>query len=490
LHHYRQARRILVLIDDTTDDNSRDIVLAAGREVRPYSILELDGHSEPGGSNTKGIRNNVWKESRGLVDWVITQDPDEFLHFPEYPGDIASGLNAMQNKGYQAIKLTAYNMFCTDEEWEKIDPTKPIHEQLTRGKRIRNIFSRTTYDKINVFNPNIINETKFHVGAHFWSPDPADIKIAPAINIAKMLHLKHTGPKRELNRRIKYRNRILPTSLVEMGIGGAYIKTDEEHANEISTIYSAPDIVDLTVPSKPSVLCVITHKNRYDALAQCLQSIDRQTIKPDLVAIYDDSIPKENISTSLSCPVAIIYTSGIGAHEGHQISNTSGYDLVWRLHDDCIAEPDVLEKLLSRMTPEVGAVSGIVCDPDKPGKIHKDVRIESLATFDTGHIQLDPDSGVYDDVDFLHTSFLYRANIVNYKDTNISPIGYHEDTIFTHRLKRAGYKLVIDTAIKTKHILYPTGGRKLGSVEWRTSAHEWDYAEFLKIMREEWNLKV
>ena len=250
-------------------------------------------------------------------------------------------------------------------------------------------------------------------------------------------------------------------------------------------------------PENRRVLCAIPTRNRYDALMQCLQAVAFQKIPPDKVTIYDDTPAKDRVDLR-EHPIGryvfpllnkhgidweVVFTPGRGQHIAHQMANNSGYDLVWRLDDDCVAEPDVLERLLGLMADDVGAVAGAVYE------IRKIVKggTSTLANFFTnGNVQWDPDHGTFTDVDFLYSSFLYRAGIVDYKHT-MSPAAFHEETIFTHRLKRAGWKLIADTSIHTHHFKSPHGGTRASDLEW---AYAWDHAEFMQILEHEWGIKL
>ncbi len=241
------------------------------------------------------------------------------------------------------------------------------------------------------------------------------------------------------------------------------------------------------------VLCSIPTRGRYDALMQCLQSVAFQTTPPDKVIVYDDGEHadlREHPVGRYVFPLLhkrgidweVVWTPGRGQHVAHQMANQAGYDFVWRLDDDCVAEPDVLERLLALMTDDVGAVAGAVYEMHRPvlGGTNK---IDDF--FFGANVQWAPDHGTFD-VDHLYCSFLYRAGLVDYKHT-MSPAAFHEETIFTHRLKRAGWKLIADTSIHTHHFKSPHGGTRASDLQW---AYAWDQAEFLRVMEQEFGIKL
>src|SRR5208337_3746490 len=223
------------------------------------------------------------------------------------------------------------------------------------------------------------------------------------------------------------------------------------------------------------ILCAIPTKDRYDALMLCLTAVAFQTRKPDKVVIYDDGERLDirqhpqgrHILPMLDAKGIkweVIFTPRQGQHIGHQIANTSGYDYVWRLDDDNVPEPDVLERLMAHMTPDVGAVAGAVYEA-QPARQPKGGVSKLENFFDGGNCQWAPNQGLFKDVDFLYSSFVYRAGIVNYK-AKMSPVAFLEESIFTHRLKLAGWKLIVDTSIHTYHLKSSHGGCRSADYKW------------------------
>lgn len=241
------------------------------------------------------------------------------------------------------------------------------------------------------------------------------------------------------------------------------------------------------------VLCAIPTRNRYDFLMHALQAVAFQTVRPDKVLIFDDgdrSDLREHPVGRYMLPLLnkrgieweVAFTPGKGQHIGHQLANKAGYDFVWRLDDDSVPEPDVLERLLAHMADDVGAVGGAVYEMARKIAGGKSL-IEHF--FDSGNVQWSPDQGMHE-VDFLYSSFVYRAGIVDYKH-RMSPAAFHEETIFTHRLKRAGYRLIADTSIHTHHFKAPSGGTRDSDLEW---AYAWDHNEFMRVMEHEFGVKL
>ena len=247
------------------------------------------------------------------------------------------------------------------------------------------------------------------------------------------------------------------------------------------------------VEKKPyTVLCSIPTKDRYDILPLCVMAVANQTKKPDKLIIYDDGehkdlrehpIYRHLFITLDSVGIAweVKFLDGKGQHHAHQMANNAGFDLVWRLDDDTIPEPDVLAKLLDRIQYDIGAVGGAVIMPgqEQEGGTNK---IEDI--YHLPNVQWKVGHGVVE-VDHLYSSFLYRAGIVPYC-TDLSPVAHREETIFSHELKMAGWKLIVDTSIRTWHYRQDSGGIRSHDQKF---FYEHDEKIFTKKMGE-WGYKL
>jgi hypothetical protein len=89
------------------------------------------------------------------------------------------------------------------------------------------------------------------------------------------------------------------------------------------------------------------------------------------------------------------------------------------------------------------------------------------------------------EADHLHSTFLYRAGIVDY-NLDLSPVAHREETLFTHELKRKGYRLLIDQTAVTHHLKQSSTGIRSHNSEW---FYKHDEKLFLKKL-EEWGYKL
>ena len=220
------------------------------------------------------------------------------------------------------------------------------------------------------------------------------------------------------------------------------------------------------------ILCSISTRGRYDTtLAMSIQSVIQQTKKIDKLMIYDDNEEKDRIDLrgkqhfaylfkmmdEMGIEWGVIFGQRKGQHYNHQLANKEGYKYVWRVDDDVIAEPNVLEVLYKNMRPDVGAVGGSILTPP----LWKD---DGTSSSKINELHKQNKQWFYikktEEVDHLHCSFLYRAGIEDY-ELGLSRVAHREETLFTYGLKKKGYKILIAPCISW-HLRNSSGGIRDG----------------------------
>lgn len=221
------------------------------------------------------------------------------------------------------------------------------------------------------------------------------------------------------------------------------------------------------------ILCSISTKGRYDTtLPMAIQSVLTQTVLPNKLVLFDDNDePKDlrelqhyqylfRMMDEKGLPWEVVFGPKKGQHHNHQRANTMGYEWVWRLDDDTVAESNVLETLLSYTSPQIGAVGGSVLTPPFMKGLQSTGKIEDI---EEQSIQWDYISHVKE-VDHLHCSFLYRAGIQDY-NLALSRAAFREETLFTFGLKQRGYKILIVPNANTWHLKNQSGGVRTNTKE-------------------------
>ena len=222
------------------------------------------------------------------------------------------------------------------------------------------------------------------------------------------------------------------------------------------------------------IIVEVSTKGRYDnTLPLCLTSIALQTYKPHKVVIYDDNDnPRDlRLEETYQHIFKLFDSKGIGwevkfgqkkgQHFNHEHAQTLG-ELVWRIDDDEIAEHNCLEELVKELKEGVGAVAGLVMQP--PASPLPPYASNKIKELDKSNIQWFEWSGEPIEVEHLYSSFLYRTGIAHY-NLSLSPKAHREETMFSHSIHKAGFKLVVTPNAKTWHFRSSGGIRSDDKVE-------------------------
>lgn len=211
-------------------------------------------------------------------------------------------------------------------------------------------------------------------------------------------------------------------------------------------------------------------KNRYDKLVLTLLALAYQTHQEMHIIIIDDSDSPVDLRTlpAYQCAFEMFNAHGItfqleygqkrGQHISHQrIQEMAQTDWIWRIDDDEIPEANVLSILLGDaiVNMNVGAVGGLVLHPN-PAEIPEGAT-SSISDPNQNIQWFRHRSNQTFDVDHLHSTFLYRRGHEKFNPF-LSPAAHREETLFTHGLKRQGFRLLVDSAAVTWHFKDAHGG--------------------------------
>jgi glycosyltransferase involved in cell wall biosynthesis len=249
----------------------------------------------------------------------------------------------------------------------------------------------------------------------------------------------------------------------------------------------------------PTITATISTKNRYHTtLPLAISSIIHQTLPPTEFILFDDNdnpvdLRQDEVYQYL---FALLDTKNIkwrvvfGKKEGqvknHQLAlELATGDLIWRLDDDNLPEPNVLETLVSNFDDTVGAVAGLVitppCTPLPPKLTGK---IEDI--FSGDNIQWHTFQGKQE-VDHLYSSFLFRKKAAIEAGgycMELSKVGHREESLISYEMKRKGWKLIVDPKAITWHL------RAKGGIRSETDVKLWEHDEAIfRRKMEEWKVK-
>lgn len=240
----------------------------------------------------------------------------------------------------------------------------------------------------------------------------------------------------------------------------------------------------------------IPTKDRYEILANCLQSIIFQTYPPFEIIIVDDTENAPNLQEKFplydyliktlvenGIEFRVIFGQKSGPQFSHQIiqDNAKG-DWIFRIDDDCVAEPDVLLKLVSVANVDnVGAVAPLVLLPFSQPFTSGRNMIKHIETPNVQWLKKVnyTDARQFESQDHLYSCFLYKKGLTNY-ELGLSKMGFREETLFSYKIMKAGYQLRINPHAVVHHFKSSTGG--IRDYEKDRVMHEHDEGVFRSLM--------
>lgn len=201
VNYYKQFGRVIVY-DNFSDDNTREICEVLGAEVRLFGkagVLSDQAYLD--------VKNNVWKGSE--ADYVIICDDDEIL----YHEDLAYLLKQERLWGTTIFRTQGYSMF--SEEMPK-DSFLEIQTGIKDNK----------YSKSVIFNPQEVKEIGYVYGCHESKPRG---RIQESKETLFLLHYNAIGGvQRMIDRHVLYEERRLKSPInVRWGLGKEYGNSPE-----------------------------------------------------------------------------------------------------------------------------------------------------------------------------------------------------------------------------------------------------------------------
>ena len=147
INHYKKFCDKIVIYDNMSTDNTKQIALDSGCEVVSW---EAPG----GGLNDQcylDIKSNCYKKDRLDYDWVMTVDADELYSHKDGVEGLLSCLDTYKRTGVTLPKVRGYNMVGVDED--NLDISK-----INKGA------IDISYSKRCIFNPSL--DMKWDFGCH------------------------------------------------------------------------------------------------------------------------------------------------------------------------------------------------------------------------------------------------------------------------------------------------------------------------------------
>jgi len=183
LRHYAKFCEKIYIYDNESTDKTREIALNHPKT----EVLEYSSDNRFNDWSNICVKNNAWKTSIDIADWVIVVDCDELVWHP----DIHAYLEKKKAENVTVISPQWWNMVGTDLPGEENEI--PIGQPHPFGKPV-------------LFDPNSVLEINYGVGAHSCNPKGYIQQIID--NEIKTLHYKHHSIEYVLARYATYRARM------------------------------------------------------------------------------------------------------------------------------------------------------------------------------------------------------------------------------------------------------------------------------------------
>lgn len=201
IQHYQKFCSRIVIYDNFSTDDTRDIAVRMGCEVRLFGIKGVLSDKE-----YLKVKNHCWKESK--ADWVIVCDSDEILWHPNISEALKEDCTIMTTYGW--------NVYSEDV------PREMFHE-ITSG------YYDGNYSKSIIFNPKALKEINYGYGCHVANPK-GDVRFSK--EVLTIFHYRNIGGYERLSKRHQmYRERLSEHNR-QIGLGIHYMYPETQRKQE------------------------------------------------------------------------------------------------------------------------------------------------------------------------------------------------------------------------------------------------------------------
>lgn len=208
------ATHVFVYLMKSSDDGSREYLEQFKDFVEICEIDDSDGFND---SRNQELKNNVWKKSRGIADFVIVTDFDEFVYSPNWEEE----LKYMKEHNYTIVSPEIFHLGTYENVIDKYKGNKNIFLHKIIGKGVYD----NGFGKHCIFNPNEIQEINYSPGAHICHPI-GNVKYYDKKRLV-LFHAKYLGKKWFLERENILQARLSVTNL-RKGHGVQYLWNDDK----------------------------------------------------------------------------------------------------------------------------------------------------------------------------------------------------------------------------------------------------------------------
>ncbi len=297
------AKKVIVYDNGSTDGTLEYLSTFDWIEVRHY-----DTNNTIKDEVYIQIKNDCWKEQRNKnVDFVIVSDLDEII----WAKDLYDQLHQFKANKNAIIKPQGYDII--SREFPTHNNQILLHEQLKKCCRFQGL------DKCILFQPDLVNETNYVIGAHTCNPSIKECANQLTSTELFLFHFKFLGLEYNIMKRISLRNRLSENN-IKHGWGIHYTFTKEQVINEFNSRWNnsinISDLLKNTKNDEKIIITLTSWKKRILNIPTVLESIQNQTIKPYKIVLNLSSDEFENKEGDI--PVEVL--DYIRAHDNIQIN--------------------------------------------------------------------------------------------------------------------------------------------------------------------------
>jgi Glycosyl transferase family 2 len=227
LKHYNWVDKIF-LYDNFSTDASR----AIANTVENVTIMPHSGKEPFDEVDLQTFKNEIWKQSLGIADYVIVCDADEFLVVP--------GIKRYETRAYlQALADTGVHIPQVTKGYEMVS----IHTYLKHKFLVESIrlgVEAPLYAKQIIFSPNI-DSIGYAIGAH--TADPKGQNLLRGGNLS-LWHYKYIGGVARLLQHYQDREKGVSEAQKQNKFATQWYRTREELARDYKALYEQAKQLD------------------------------------------------------------------------------------------------------------------------------------------------------------------------------------------------------------------------------------------------------
>lgn len=269
--------------------------------------------------------------------------------------------------------------------------------------------------------------------------------------------------------------------------------------------------------NKTAVL--LNTRNRATECCLALQSLRTQTLQDFDVFILEDSseVPLNNFHF-FHCLInrlrleghKVFYQQTLFPHGVSKARQAivdwalseGDYEYFCRLDDDCVFEPEYMDKLMRVIDQGYDLASGVTVpmtgptfkrDPDHVGDVINRVVLDKEGNyiFNGDDCGMEYIKSKILPAHHFRSCALYTTEIhkkgVNYTPTRLSKHGFREEQIFSYKILMAGFKIGVDTEAVNYHQMTPSGGERFNDSNELIKFNQEELERWTKEHKEELN---